>query len=316
MKAEWTVAHMPGQTGRLVVVTGANGGLGRETCKALARAGATVVMACRDAGKGEAAAALIRAEVPGAKLEVVPLDLAKLASIRAFAAGFIQHHERLDLLINNAGIIGMPLRRTVDGFESMMATDCLGHFALTGLLLDRLMAASTARVVAVGTSSQPHGWGRIDPDDLNWQRRRFNSLRATLQAKLAFQLCTFELARRLAEQSRSQVAALVAHPGIADTDVSLAGPRVAGAMLKLRLLHGFNRVFTQPAAAGALPTLYAATDPAAHSGDYIGPDGFLELRGAPKRLKAGAIMRDRALAARLWACAEALTGVRYLSSGA
>lgn len=315
MKDKWTVAHMPGQAGRLAIVTGANGGLGRETCKALAGAGATVVMACRDTGKGEAAAAWIRTEVPGAKLEVAALDLANLASIRAFAAGFIQRHERLDLLIDNAGIIGMPLRRTVDGFESMMATDCLGHFALTGLLLDHLAVAPAARVVAVGTSSQPHGWGRIDPDDLNWERRRFNSLRATLQAKLAFQLCTFELARRLAEQG-SQVAALVAHPGIADTDVSLAGPRVAGATLKLRLLRGFNRVFTQPAAAGALPALYAATDPAAHGGDYIGPDGFLELRGAPKRLKAGAIMRDRVLAARLWACAEALTGVRYLSAGA
>lgn len=309
----WSTKDIPDQNGKVVVVTGANGGLGLVTCRELAAKGATVVMACRNLAKGEAARADILRDHANAKLIVRELDLADLASVHRFVAGFHQAHAQLDLLINNAGIIGMPRRKTKDGFELQMGVDCLGHFALTGLLLDSLRQAPAARVVSVGTSSQPQKSGRIDLDDLNWERRRYRSLAATLQAKLSVQVLTFELERRLRENGIGNVCALVAHPGIAETNVAVAGAVEAKADFKRFLLGIFNQVFTQSAAAGALPQLYAATSPAAQGGDFIGPGGPFEMWGAPKHLRAGSIMHDEVLADGLWQRAEALTQVAYLS---
>lgn len=313
MKAKWTTQNIPDLSGRVAVVTGASGGLGVETCRALAAAGARVVLACRNTSKGEAAAVAIREDWPDAQLEVAELELGSLASIRAFAERFEHDHEQLDLLINNAGIIGMPLQRTEDGFEMQMGVDCLGHFALTGLLLPQLRQSEAARVVSVGTSSQPHRFGRIDPDDLNWETRRYNKLGATLQAKLAFQMWAFELNERLAAQPDNHIISLVAHPGIASTNISTAAAEVEQANVRRMLLSLFAKTSNQSAWKGALPTLYAATSPAANGGDFIGPDAPFEMHGYPRHLKAGAMLRDRKLAAALWSKAEELTGVHHLS---
>jgi len=313
MSNVWRAADMPDLTGKVAVVTGANGGLGIPTSRELAAKGARVVMACRSLAKGEQARAGILQKYPDAMLDVKRLDLADLSSVRQFAAEVAEQYPVVDLLINNAGIIGMPLRRTKDGFELQMGVDCLGHFALTGLLLDRLCQSKAARVVSVGTSSQPHKQGRIRLDDLNWHQRRYHSLKATVQAKLAFQVCTFELDRRLREQGIDQVQALVAHPGIAETNVALAGADEAKATGTRLVLGWFNKLFTQSPDMGALPTLFAATSDKLTGGDYVGPGGLFEMWGHPRLLKAGPIMRDEPLADKLWKAAETLTGVAYLS---
>lgn len=311
--SKWTTANIPDLTGKIAVVTGATGGLGVPTCRELATKGATVVMACRNVAKGEEAKAAILKGNPQAKLDVMALDLGDLASIRHFAKTFSQTYSKLDLLLNNAGIIGMPMRRTKDGFESQMGVDCLGHFALTGLLFDSLKKSEAARVVAVGTSSQPQRNGRVKVDDLNWHHRRYHSLKATIQAKLAFQIWTFEMNRRLQEQGIGNVQALVSHPGIAETNVALAGADEAKAKGMRLILGIFNKVFTQSANKGALPALFAATSPDAKGGDFIGPRGPFEMWGCPKHLKTGPIMRDEVLADQLWQVAQDLTEVTFLS---
>lgn len=287
----WSAADIPDQHGRTVVVTGANSGLGLATTRALARAGARVVMACRDLARAEAAAATVEGDV-----RVGRLDLADLASVRAFAAA-VDHP--VDVLVNNAGLMAVPLRRTADGFEMQFGTNHLGHFALTGLLLDRL----TDRVVTV--SSQAHRIGRIRLDDPNWERGRYRRWAAYGQSKLANLLFAFELEARLAAAG-SPLRSVAAHPGYAATELQSRTETVQDLAMGV-----LNRVVAQPAAAGALPTLFAATSPDLPGGSYVGPDGPAEAFGAPRLVGASAATRDPRVRARLWALSETLTGVPF-----
>ena len=297
-----TTYDIPDQHGRIAVITGANSGIGLEAARELARAGAQVIMACRDTTKGEAAAATIRETVPGAELDVAELDLAALGSVRAFAERY--PHGHLDLLINNAGVMVPPYTSTVDGFELQLATNHLGHFALTGLLLDRLQATPGARVVSV--SSTAHKIGRIDFDDLQ-SERSYHRWRAYGQSKLANLLFAFELDRRL-RASNADVLSVAAHPGYSATNLQFAATPSRIERLGSVVL---NRVYAQSAERGALPTLYAATADIP-GGSFVGPDGFQEMRGEPTLVKSTRAARDPETARRLWGVSEELTGVHFV----
>jgi NAD(P)-dependent dehydrogenase (short-subunit alcohol dehydrogenase family) len=287
----WSTADIPDMTGRRVIVTGANSGIGRAAARALAGAGAHVVLAVRDTDKGRTAAASMAGET-----EVRRLDLASLDSIREFAAAW---EGDLDLLVNNAGVMVPPFSRTADGFELQLGTNHLGHFALTNLLLDHV----TGRVVSV--SSTGHRFGEIDFDDLNWERRPYKAWRAYGQSKLANLLFTSELQRRLTEAG-SSVLATAAHPGYAATNLQFKSGRRA---LDIISVVG-NRVLAQDEDGGALPTLYAATaDIPGNS--FAGPGGFMEQRGAPKLVGRTDAAKDAGVARRLWDVSEELTGVRF-----
>jgi NAD(P)-dependent dehydrogenase (short-subunit alcohol dehydrogenase family) len=293
--------EVPDQTGRIAIVTGANSGIGLDTARRLAVAGAHVVMACRDTAKGGVAAATIRADAPGAQLDVVALDLASLDSIRAFAAAY--EHERLDLLIDNAGVMVPPYRKTADGFELQLGTNHLGHFALSGLLLERLLATPSARVVTV--SSTAHKFGRIDFDDPQ-SERSYRRWRAYGQSKLANLLFMFELDRRLREHG-AELISVAAHPGYSATNLQFAATPSRVERLGSVVL---NRFVAQSAERGAEPTLFAATA-AIEGGSFVGPDGFQEMRGAPKLVQPTRAARDPRVARRLWELSEELTGVRF-----
>ena len=303
----WTASDIPDQSGRVAIVTGANSGLGSETALALAAKGAHVVLACRDASRAQAALDAIRSAAPQASVEVLPLDLASLASIRAFAEAFTARHTRLDLLCNNAGVMAIPRRNTADGFEMQLGTNHLGHFALTGLLLPRLLDTPRSRVVNV--SSSAHRPGRIHFDDLQLERG-YAKWRAYAQSKLANLLFTFELDRRLRKAGAS-VISVAAHPGYASTNLQTVGAKMEGSKLAERIFEFGNRLFAQSAAMGALPTLYGATAPGVQGGDYFGPDRFFESRGHPTKVGSSARSKDTADAARLWEISEQLTGVRF-----
>jgi NAD(P)-dependent dehydrogenase (short-subunit alcohol dehydrogenase family) len=296
-----TTNHIPDQHGRIAVITGANSGIGLEAAQGLAHAGGRVIMACRDTAKGNAAAETIRRATPGAELEVAKLDLASLDSVRAFAERY--PHDRLDLLINNAGVMASPHRKTADGFELQFATNHLGHFALTGLLLDRLLGTPEARVVTV--SSTAHKFGRINFDDLQGERS-YHRWRAYGQSKLANLLFTFELERRL-RATDADLLSVAAHPGYSATNLQFAATPSRIERLGSVVL---NRVYAQSAERGALPTLYAATAEIP-GGSFVGPDGFQEMRGNPKVVKATRAARDPETARRLWEASEQLTGVRF-----
>jgi NAD(P)-dependent dehydrogenase (short-subunit alcohol dehydrogenase family) len=299
---------LPTLDGRIAVVTGANSGLGLETARSLARCGAHVVLACRDAERAQGAEQEIaRAAGRGDAVSTLPLDLASLASVRAFVDSYCTRHPSLDLLVLNAGVMAIPERRTADGFEMQLGTNHLGHFALGGLLLDRLLATPGSRVVTV--SSSAHRIGRIDFDDLQSQRR-YGPWRAYGQSKLANLLYTFELQRRLSGKG-AQTIAVAAHPGYAATQLQERGPRERNATTMTRLVQIGNRILAQSAAMGALPTVYAATAPDVCGGDYFGPSRGLEMWGEPKRVRSTARARDEQVARRLWAVSEDLTGVRY-----
>jgi NAD(P)-dependent dehydrogenase (short-subunit alcohol dehydrogenase family) len=291
MTGGWDVADLPDQRGRTVVVTGASSGLGRATAAAFARTGAHVVLAVRDPERGERAAAGMTGST-----EVRRLDLADLASVRAFADAW---EGSLDVLVNNAGVMAVPRGRTVDGFETQLGTNHLGHFALTNLLLRSI----ADRVVTV--SSAAHRHGRIDLDDLNWDRRRYRRWAAYGQSKLANLLFTLELDRRLVEAG-SPVRALAAHPGYAATNLQLR----TGSLLQTSLMAVTNRLFAQSDAMGALPTLYAATQDLP-GGSYVGPDGTGERRGHPTLVGRTAAASDAELAKRLWDRSAELTGVSF-----
>jgi NAD(P)-dependent dehydrogenase (short-subunit alcohol dehydrogenase family) len=278
-------------TGRSVIVTGANSGIGRAAARRLAGAGARVTLAVRNTDKGQAAAA----NMPG-ETEVRELDLASLRSVRAFAAGW---NGEIDLLINNAGVMIPPLSRTAEGFELQFGTNHLGHFALTNLLLEQV----SGRVVTV--SSMAHRSGRIDFDDLNWERKPYSGWRAYGQSKLANLLFTSELQRRLTDAG-SAVLATAAHPGYAATNLQFhSGRRVFDLLSSVG-----NRVLAQDEEAGALPTLYAALEDI--PGDsYAGPGGFMEQRGAAKLVGRSAAAKDADVARRLWDVSEELTGTRF-----
>jgi NAD(P)-dependent dehydrogenase (short-subunit alcohol dehydrogenase family) len=299
----WTEADVPGQSGRTAVVTGANSGIGFEAARVLAQHGAAVVLACRDAARAADAAARITGGAPGAAVTVVVLDLASIASIRAAAQEIGARHERLDLLINNAGVMMTPYATTADGFEVQFGTNHLGHFALTGLLLSRLLPVAGSRVVTV--ASNAHRAGRISVDDLA-APRRYRRTAAYAQSKLANLLFTYELQRRLAAAG-APTAALAAHPGTAITELTRhLLPQVLQAGYRT-----FGGIIAQNAAMGALPTLRAATDPGARGGDYYGPGGWLQSKGYPRRVGSSARSRDEQVQRRLWQESERLTGVSF-----
>ncbi len=308
MGEQWTAEQIPDQAGRTAVVTGANSGLGLATALELARAGAEVVLACRNTERGEAALGSIRAEAPDASVALEALDLSDLASIRAFAERFAVERASLDLLVNNAGVMAPPQRQTADGFELQFGTNHLGHFALAGLLLGRLEGREDARVVTI--SSTAHKYGRIRFDDLQ-SKHRYRRWRAYGQSKLANVLFALELERRL-RASGSTVKSLAAHPGYAATNLqSAAPPKFDRAVMVVT-----NRLFAQSAAMGALPSLYAATRPNLDGGLYIGPDGFEQGRGHPKVVLPVRAGRDEATAKRLWSVSEELTGVSFYAATA
>jgi NAD(P)-dependent dehydrogenase (short-subunit alcohol dehydrogenase family) len=309
MDSKWTAERIPDQGGRTAVVTGANSGLGLVTARELARAGANVVLACRNLAKGEAARRQIEAAAPGAPLELEELDLSSLESVRAFAERFRGRHDRLDLLINNAGVMAPPRSRTADGFELQFGTNHLGHFALTGLLIGSMEGGEDARVVTL--SSTAHRTGRIAFDNLGGERRYFR-WRAYGQSKLANLLFALELERRL-RAAGSAVKSMAAHPGYAATNLQSAGPPLVDRLVMVVS----NRVIAQSEDMGALPTLYAATEPGLPGGTYVGPDGFAEQRGHPKPVAPSKAARDEQVARRLWEVSEEMTGVHFeLGAGA
>jgi NAD(P)-dependent dehydrogenase (short-subunit alcohol dehydrogenase family) len=303
MKSKWTTDQIPDQYGRTAIVTGANSGLGLVVTRELARAEATVIMASRDIDKGTKAVEQIKGEIPSAKLEVMRLDLANLGSVRAFAAGFLAGHNRLDLLINNAGVMATPHKRTVDGFELQLGTNHLGHFALTALLMPTLSEMLGARVVTV--SSNNHKGGRMTFDDLQGEGH-YSRWGAYAQSKLANLLFALELDRRL-KAAGLPVISVAAHPGYSATNLQASG-RALPERIVFQLA---NRLFAQSAETGALPILYAATFPDLPGGSYVGPDGPGEMRGYPGLVQPSDRAKDVATARRLWQISEALTGVRY-----
>jgi len=299
--------EIPDLSGKTFVITGANCGIGYEAALVLSRKGAEVTLACRSVEKGLAAADTLKAASPGAKVSVGKLDLSDLASVQSFAREFHRDHDHLDGLINNAGVMALPRTLTADGFEMQLGTNHLGHFALTGLLLDLLASAQSSRVVTV--SSQAHRMGRIRFDDLMGERR-YDPWGAYGQSKLANLLFTLELSKRLA-QKRPHVKAIACHPGYAATDLQRRGPEASKSKLMGMFMAASNALFAQTAVKGALPTLRAATDPAADNGDYFGPRGPFESFGAPVKVTGNAASQDAATAGRLWDVSEELTGVRY-----
>ncbi|GAA0296154.1 oxidoreductase [Kineococcus aurantiacus] len=296
--ARWTAGDVPDQHGRVAVVTGANTGLGFETAAVLAARGATVVLAVRDVGRGEAAAARM-----GGDVSVQRLDLSSLGSVREAAQALRAAHPRLDLLVNNAGVMYTPRETTQDGFERQFGTNHLGHFTLTGLLLDALLPVPGSRVVTV--SSLAHRFrAAIRFEDLQWERS-YSRAGAYGQSKLANLLFTYELQRRLAARGAATIA-VAAHPGVSNTELVRNSPAPVRAAMER-----FGSLLAQPAAAGALPTLRAATDPAVLGGQYFGPGGPGESRGLPRPVVSSPQSHDLAVQQRLWAVSEELTGVRF-----
>jgi NAD(P)-dependent dehydrogenase (short-subunit alcohol dehydrogenase family) len=298
--SNWTTADIPDQSGRTAVITGANTGLGYETAAALAAKGAHVVLAVRNLEKGKAAADLIGRATPGASVAIQELDLTSLDSIRAAADQLRASHESIDLLINNAGVMTTPKSTTKDGFELQFGTNHLGHFALTNLLLDRVLAVPGSRIVTVSSQGHRFARGGIRFDDLQWERS-YSRVGAYGQAKLANLMFTYELQRRL---QGTNTIAVAAHPGGSNTELgrNMPGPvRVA--------VNVLAPLLAQSADMGALPTLRAATDPGVLGGQYYGPDGFGEQRGYPKIVASSAASHDVDAQRRLWAVSEELTSV-------
>jgi len=305
--SDWTEADVPDQSGRIALVTGANSGIGWETARVLAAKGAKVLLGCRSAERGRAALQRIQALCPQADAALLEIDLTDLDSVREVAARVRREHSRLDLLINNAGVMATPEQRTAQGFEMQFGVNHLGHFALTGLLLPTLLAARGSRVVSV--SSNGHRPGRIRFEDPNWESG-YKPWAAYFQSKLANLLFTYELQRRL-QAAGSTTAALAAHPGGSRTNLGHENP---GGLLNTILYRSrplIERFLLQSSAMGALPTLRAAVDPEARGGEYYGPDGFGEQTGHPVRVGSSRRSKDVEVARRLWGVSEELTGVAY-----
>jgi NAD(P)-dependent dehydrogenase (short-subunit alcohol dehydrogenase family) len=292
----WTATDIPDQSGKVAIVTGANSGIGYDTARELAKKNATVIMACRNTEKGQAAAHSVVNEHPQAKVIVKQLDLSDLASVKGFAEDFRSEYNRLDMLINNAGVMAIPYGKTADGFERQFGTNHLGHFALTGLLIDLLLSTEGSRVVTI--SSTAHLMGSINFDDLNGEKSYFK-WGAYGQSKLANLLFAYELQRRLAAAGSTTIS-VAAHPGYTATNLQ------SGTFFKF-----LNPIFGQGQAMGALPTLYAATSPEVNGCDYIGPDGFMEQRGYPKKVHSNGSSHNEATARKLWQVSEEMTGVKF-----
>ena len=296
-KHDRSTTRLGDQTGRIAIVTGSNSGIGFETARVLAEKGAHVVMACRNLDKANPRADEIRSAHPGANLEVMALDLADLSSVRSFAEAFRAKHSRLDLLINNAGIMVPPYGKTAQGFETQFGVNHLGHFALTGSLLDLITSTPGSRIVTV--SSVAHNFGKIQFSDLNWENG-YNAQSAYGQSKLANLLFTYELQRRL-EAAGKDTLAVAAHPGWTETNLQEHA----------KAIKFLNRFFSQQPSMGALPTLYAAAGSDVNGAEYYGPGGFLEMNGPPKKVKSNKRSHDDNVAERLWNVSEELTGVHF-----
>jgi NAD(P)-dependent dehydrogenase (short-subunit alcohol dehydrogenase family) len=297
-KSKWNANNITDQTNRVVIVTGATSGLGKEAAKVLAGKNATVVMAVRNTEKGESVAAEFKSALPDVKVEVRKLDLGSLASVKSFAEGVNASYDRLDILINNAGVMACPFSKTEDGFEIQMGTNHLGHFALTGLLMPLLKKTKASRIVA--TSSIAHRQGSISFEDINWGDRQYSTGKAYGDSKLANLYFAYELARKL-ENDPSAPIVTAAHPGWTSTDLQRHS-------LVFRVLNPF---FSQNVENGTLPTLRAAVDEEAKSGDYFGPSGFMEMKGSPIVVKSNEMSHNEANAKRLWELSEEMTGVHF-----
>ncbi|MCH7639515.1 MAG: SDR family NAD(P)-dependent oxidoreductase [Bacteroidetes bacterium] len=302
-KNKWTTSDIPDQSGRTAIVTGANSGIGYESALALAKKGAHVVLACRSRTKGEEAIEKIKASQPSGSVELMLLDLNSLDSVRAFAGAFNAAHDRLDILINNAGVMMPPFGITQEGYELQIGVNYIGHFALTGLLFDKLTTTPQSRIVTL--SSLAHRQGKIDFETFTGENLQngadYKPMAAYMQSKLADLMYAIELQRRLTEEGWGTIS-VAAHPGFTATDLQ----RHSGLWNRL---VGF---WSNDPPQGALPTLYAATSPDAKPGGYYGPDGFYEARGYPASSKVMPHARDRQVAGRLWSYAEEATGVRFL----
>lgn len=306
--SKWTFDDIPDQTGKYVVVTGANSGLGFETTKAMAAKGATVVMACRNETKAQEAASLIRDAVPNAPLEIRALDLSDQDSIKSFADEMIAQGKPIDILFNNAGVMAMPEMRTAQGFEMQVGTNHLGHFALTARLFPLIEQAQAGRVVTV--SSQAHRIGKIDLDDLTWQNRRYSRWPAYGQAKLANLMFAKELGKRLSAKG-SKVISAAAHPGYASTNLQSAASKIEQSKIGEWFFELGNSIFGQDQSLGALPSLRAATDSGVENCDYYGPKGFMEMGGYPVKVGSTKIAQNEETWAKLWTVSEELTGVSF-----
>jgi NAD(P)-dependent dehydrogenase (short-subunit alcohol dehydrogenase family) len=307
MGASWEASDIGDQTGRVALVTGANSGIGYETARALADRGAHVVMACRDETKARRAMDKLESELDRASLELLPLDLSDLVSVRRAAAQLRATHARLDLLINNAGVMGTPYRQTADGFELQMATNHLGHFAFTGLVLDRLLTTDKSRIVTV--SSLMHRAGQIPFDDVAGEQIRNTWLNYS-SSKLANLLFTAELSRRLMDAGETTLA-VAAHPGWTRSNLAGTGAAMGNGTLRTKVGNRVGHLLGQSARVGALPSLYAATAPGLNPGQYIGPRHLFELFGPPKEVRPNRRARRADDAARLWEISESLTEVAY-----
>ncbi len=307
---KWTVKDLPDQHGKIAVITGANSGIGLEAAKQLARKGAHVILACRSLERGEEALAEVRAQGDQIKAEVRELDLADLSSVRAFARDLLAEHDRIDLLINNAGVMAIPYAKTEEGFEMQFGTNHLGHFALTGLLLDALSKGGNgapARVVNVTSSA--HRLSKMRFDDLHWERG-YDKWRAYGQSKLANLLFTYELDRRI-KAAKLPVVTVACHPGYTQSNLAAAGPRMEGSKIKEVVASLVGKIGAQSTSMGTLPILYAACAEGVQSGDYIGPDGIFEARGYPTKVDSNKPSHDVQDAAKLWERSEQLTSVIY-----
>lgn len=307
MSNQWNEKNIPDQQGKTVIVTGGNSGIGYEAALALARKNAHVILTARDLTKGDRAADEIRKKYPQSKVMVAVLDLADLKSVHAFAETFLAQYKNLDILINNAGVMAIPYRKTADGFEMQFGTNHLGHFALTGLLLPALKATPSARVVTV--SSFVHTSGDIHFDDLLWERS-YDRWAAYAQSKLANLLFAYELQRRFAV-SKINAISVGCHPGYAATNLQAVGPQMDGSVISYLFTQAGNFFFAQSQRMGVLPTLFAAIASEVNGCDYIGPGSLGGTRGYPVKVKSTTRSYDESLAKRLWKTSEELTGVKY-----
>ncbi|MFT7120862.1 MAG: NAD(P)-dependent dehydrogenase (short-subunit alcohol dehydrogenase family) [Neolewinella sp.] len=297
-KSKWSSQDIPSQQGRIILITGATSGLGKEAAKVLASKGATVVMAVRNTQKGEAVAKQISADFPNAKVDIRALDLGSLASVKSFAKVILSEYDKIDVLINNAGVMMCPYSKTEDGFEIQMGVNHLGHFALTGLLMPLLMRTKGSRVVA--TSSIAHKSGYINFDDINWEARKYKTTKAYSDSKLANLYFMYELASKFKGDENAPTIT-TSHPGWTKTELD----RHSG------LASFIGNIVAQTVEMGTLPTLRAATDLDAKSGDYFGPAGVMEMRGHPVLVPSTELARNTENAKKLWNMSEQLTGVNY-----
>jgi NAD(P)-dependent dehydrogenase (short-subunit alcohol dehydrogenase family) len=304
---KWKASDIPDLSGKIALVTGGNSGLGYYTCLELARKGAFVILAARNKDRGNAAVEKIMSIVPSSNLQFMKLDLANIESIKHFADAFIEEYEKLDILINNAGVMALPLRRTLQGFEMQFGTNHLGHFALTALMLNFIDKTPGARIVNV--SSLMHKFGKINFDDLNCEKS-YSKWTAYSQSKLANILFTQELSRRLrASGKRTKV--MACHPGYASTNLQIRGGEMEGSKMNVSVNNFLNKLVAQPAWKGALPSLYAATCELADSGKFYGPSGLGSVRGYPREEKVNPKLTSPEVAIRLWEESERLIGMRF-----